>query len=1809
MNELRVGVNITGRNSDLLGAIAGSKLALRDLRSETSRTNITVREATRQARDLDRALRNQARSAQLLTLRFSAVRESIRTLGIRVAVTNFAALAASVNAAALGVGILAQQMSKLAVGGMTVGLSSVLALTQGFKVAGLAFEDVGKAMKLTGEEQAKAMEKLTGPARDFVLEMNKLKTSYRDLQVLAQKGMFPGVVRGIQEAKVAIEPLRDLVYSTAVTFGYLAEEAGKAVARNVTDLKALGDRNVVTFRRMGISAINFGEALVDILREADPYIAHVTSGMVEFSESIRDTVQEARDNGDLAKFFKDLKESTDDWLSITGDGAKTIFNIFRALDPTANKATKGIKEAFDSMEKWTGSTKGQKSMREFFERTLPTLSEMLRLVGSLAETFVKLGDAGNGMAQRMFKGVREKVLPLLEDLFHNFNDKIAPALGDLVSAAADFGEAIMPGLRFLAGGVGEIIGGFGDLLKAMADVVRFFDQFGGAASVIASLAVTGAVIGSWRTLRLLMLQASQSIGLSQSKAVVTRQTYLNAIPGLSAGRRAVGRLTPQGRIDARMHRAGIDSPYAGAPALAGAAYGGSRYGGAVGPRSSYNGRVYDPWNRTHMAVNRVYQRAPFERVGSAMPVGATSPSGVSMAALPISSNGADRDPRTGRFVQRNTGALYTRSADGRLRVGGQFAVQPNGGNLNVNGGRTNKGATMYREFLGQQEKAVETSTRRGFIKGMSSGVKGAFGAAGPAVRTVGATAGFMALATFAPGAISDMSHRMSGKTKKYNLPKTQHLGFDATGGFLDSLVTGGGDEAKLRKFGDTAEDAFRKLSKAKDVKGLRELAADARALANEFPKASGPLSAFAKDVADASTGVADQFRQMKDSGGYSLALIRDSVKQTTEAIKYRLGTDTRIGKDALVRNFDIAIAAVEKSMDAGVITTEAGLKEIGRLLGQQLKLYGVNAKLLRAPDGESKGQKNALGGAAATYAGAARGGLIQLGREGAAGRDTIPTMLNGQPVIAAEGEQIAVFNRHQRADLDGILSEHGYGGVKGFFAKNNKPNYMAKGGMVSGDTDYSPKLGSALSKMATAKGQPIYVQSGGRTMGEQAALYARYKAGGNLAAAPNPNAPHVRGIAADITPGREAFGGSAGKFGLGFTVPSESWHVELLNAALAGSASARARLQKMKVAGGGAVGALANAGLGKVHASAENLLNLAIAKYGGGDAHMPGGAGNGLGRSEIAKLMREAGFPNSEIRRGVAIALAESGGDPSVQNSIGATGLWQILLSAHPEMSESTARNPILATQYAYKLWQQSGWQPWEAFTNGAFEKYMARGGLIRAFAGAPPSKLTAPGRDKAAEATPKSKGKKSSTVLPSGARPQSTPFGSSMLGRGRTEKQKKQAKLRMRKAVQRAKGKFGGAFKDSMGGGFIDPLTGESYNDLSNVKALKDIIKLQNAIPGMEDAFSIMVGRQDLTDNDTPDQRVAELNEQLVARGAIKGNLDLQKLTLDQRIGDRPEPAIKERRDRLARMRELFRKNLAIRKSTSKKLNNMNKKGYDWKDAVRDNDDLLDKWRDFKRSGSDLPENYRENIDRIMDRIRNTNEDLRRRKPKGGDKHTRIALQDDYNVATRVNRYLVGDGEAGAWNVSGGQAYKVKQNMDNWSMVKDFRDGLRLDLGRMIPSEELNIEQIKKDIKDAGGRPSELDKELLALEKSKSMELAMENALLKGKFDVYKGFAGMVEGRMVGSFAHGGVITQTGMALVHKDERIIPDPDGPYRRGMNAPAMTSQAAGPIQLTIIGDPGFIDKVEAKVAGKIVPVVSETMGRKTRTITAAPGGRR
>lgn len=312
----------------------------------------------------------------------------------------------------------------------------------------------------------------------------------------------------------------------------------------------------------------------------------------------------------------------------------------------------------------------------------------------------------------------------------------------------------------------------------------------------------------------------------------------------------------------------------------------------------------------------------------------------------------------------------------------------------------------------------------------------------------------------------------------------------------------------------------------------------------------------AQDKLKDSKGEVAQALQLygKDSVQYKEALknqkkAQDNLTQANKNYRKELQklpqeyATVKSGNKVLGKSFGAVRNTFLRLIEDIVTGTNGVLKEFG---ADQVKVSMQGGHVVATGDSGSGEAKTIVDPGLAT------GGFI--GRSGMRGRDTVRAVL---------GKGEAVLNHTQQKVVNSALYNSGINGLGEVFNRTKGSlHYMARGGFagsVTGDTDYMPALGRALKRMSAATGVPISVNSGRRTMAEQTALYNKYLAGtGNLAAKPSPNAPHVRGIAADISPGRERFGAIAQRFGLGFTVPSESWHIQLLNAvgSMAGKASA-----------------------------------------------------------------------------------------------------------------------------------------------------------------------------------------------------------------------------------------------------------------------------------------------------------------------------------------------------------------------------------------------------------------------------------------------------------------------------------------------------------------------------------------------------------------------------------------------------------------------------------------------------------------------------
>jgi hypothetical protein len=102
--------------------------------------------------------------------------------------------------------------------------------------------------------------------------------------------------------------------------------------------------------------------------------------------------------------------------------------------------------------------------------------------------------------------------------------------------------------------------------------------------------------------------------------------------------------------------------------------------------------------------------------------------------------------------------------------------------------------------------------------------------------------------------------------------------------------------------------------------------------------------------------------------------------------------------------------------------------------------------------------------------------------------------------------------------------------------------------------------------------------------------------------------------------------------------------------------------------------------------------------------------------AQIAGVAQQAGFSGNDLTTAVAVALAESGGNPNAthSNTNGSIdyGLWQIN-SVHSSLLQSgTWSTPSDNARMAYSVWQGSGWKAWTTYTSGAYLTNMGRAAL-----------------------------------------------------------------------------------------------------------------------------------------------------------------------------------------------------------------------------------------------------------------------------------------------------------------------------------------------------------------------------------------------------------------------------------------------------------------------------------------------------------------
>lgn len=400
--------------------------------------------------------------------------------------------------------------------------------------------------------------------------------------------------------------------------------------------------------------------------------------------------------------------------------------------------------------------------------------------------------------------------------------------------------------------------------------------------------------------------------------------------------------------------------------------------------------------------------------------------------------------------------------------------------------------------------------------------------------------------------------------------------------------------------------------------------------ATEFSQVNAQLLSLAHSGPEAQRVAASAaYKNLRDEEIKYFGEMRGGIEGEIKSLSSRMHTEAPAVVGPLETAFHRMVTTIEAEMASGVKATGKGTKEINAILGKELKALGLGAggNMVTEKDNRISGKFGAGPGTGSNALqpsnGAAQGGLMQLGRPGEAGHDTIPLSVGGQNIVAGAGETVAVFTRHQRADAESKLP----GGLPGIFA-NKTPNYMSSGGLVASQN--APGARSFASGGIVSYGglENAWIQAKGpRSLAPLMAAIAEAESNGELNASNPEGAEGPWQIKGQIVPGNifnlmvnaenavakwrtqglgawETYTTGAYRKYLNGSVPP--------SAATGGGSAAAASAKPIatpKVKGSGAISQIAQAALNKIAGAANTVLSNAAPAASAGGGEGAGGAG------------------------------------------------------------------------------------------------------------------------------------------------------------------------------------------------------------------------------------------------------------------------------------------------------------------------------------------------------------------------------------------------------------------------------------------------------------------------------------------------------------------------------------------------------------------------------------------------------------------------
>jgi phage-related protein len=317
-----------------------------------------------------------------------------------------------------------------------------------------------------------------------------------------QDALLPPVQRGL----TALLPLLGILQTGMVRTATIVGGAFDDLARHYLatplfkrDLATIMASNNRAFGTLATALIPIVRALTDITVASGPLLQRFAQFIATSAIMASNFIHVQRETGGLARFFQLAGDTAGQLWRIARDLVVSIFNIGKAAYPAGKTLLNSFEGVVAKWRAWTGSMKGQNSLRDYFDNAVPMVKELGRLVHDVVLDFLDLGK-DNSLAG-LIAQIRTQALPAIKRLADNlkgaFGHELVQAISDVIGLLADLTEGGGGGaLTTFVGTLDAIVNDLDTLIKmpGVGPIIGFLASlWGGIAAV--SLILGPAVKG------------------------------------------------------------------------------------------------------------------------------------------------------------------------------------------------------------------------------------------------------------------------------------------------------------------------------------------------------------------------------------------------------------------------------------------------------------------------------------------------------------------------------------------------------------------------------------------------------------------------------------------------------------------------------------------------------------------------------------------------------------------------------------------------------------------------------------------------------------------------------------------------------------------------------------------------------------------------------------------------------------------------------------------------------------------------------------------------------------------------------------------------------------------------------------------------------------------------------------------------------------------------------------------------------------------------------------------------------------------